>query len=385
MADLVLADISLANANVYYEVGVRQAAKERGCVLVAAEWADPVFDLKQMRRLQYPLADGAVGKRAAERAKKVLRAGLVQLVEGRSPVFDAVPGYPTDIDASKLPVFQDLVDTLSSFDAEVEAVRETPGKKAREERTRQLQASHGGKPIVREAAVLALLRLVRDNLGWPDVVAYVNSLPNQLQRHPLVMEQRLLALSKQKEKGDPAGAAAALKKLIRDVGPTSERWGLLGGRYKQLRNAATTKAERARYLDLAIEAYEEGMRLDLNDFYPTSNLPRLYRLRGGDGDEQKAVVAAMVTVAACQRSIDLRNDNEWTRQTLLGAAFDSADVEEARTLIPDIRNEGAVAWQLDTTLSDLEVSLDLQQDPEVKRGLGEILEELRELAEGTGG
>jgi hypothetical protein len=383
VADLVLADISLANANVYYEVGVRQAAKERGCVLVAAEWADPVFDLKQMRRLQYPLADGAVGKRAAERAKKVLRAGLVPLVEGRSPVFEAVPEYPK-VDPSKLPVFQDLVDTLSSFDAEVEAVRETPGQKAREERTRQLQTSHGGKPVVRETAVLALLRLVRDNLDWPDVVAYVDSLPDRLQRHPLVMEQRLLALSKQKEKGDPAGAAAALKKLIRDVGPTSERWGLLGGRYKQLRDAATTKAERVRYLDLAIEAYEEGMRLDLNDFYPTSNLPRLYRSRGRDGDEQKAVVAAMVTVAACQRSIDLRTDNEWTRQTLLGAAFDSGDVEEARTLLPDIQKEGAVAWQLKSTLKDLETSLKLQQDPEVKRGLGEILEELRELAGGSG-
>ena len=61
VADLVLADISLANANVYYEVGVRHAAQERGCVLIAADWADPVFDLTQMRRLRYPLADGAIG------------------------------------------------------------------------------------------------------------------------------------------------------------------------------------------------------------------------------------------------------------------------------------------------------------------------------------
>ena len=104
-------------------------------------------------------------------------------------------------------------------------------------------------------------------------------------------------------------AAGALKQLIRDVEPTSERWGLLGGRYKQLRNAATTEAERARYLDLAIDAYEQGMRFDLNDYYPTSNLPRLYRLRGGEGDEQKAVVAAMVTVAACERGVG------WARTT----------------------------------------------------------------------
>ena len=35
VADLVVADITLANANVYYEIGVRHAAKAQGCVLSA--------------------------------------------------------------------------------------------------------------------------------------------------------------------------------------------------------------------------------------------------------------------------------------------------------------------------------------------------------------
>ena len=38
-ADLVLADMTIANVNVYYEVGIRHAAKEKGCVLLAAEWS----------------------------------------------------------------------------------------------------------------------------------------------------------------------------------------------------------------------------------------------------------------------------------------------------------------------------------------------------------
>jgi hypothetical protein len=133
----------------------------------------------------------------------VLRRDLLPLVDGRSPVFEAVPDYPK-VDPTKLSIFQDLVDTLSSFDAEVEAVRETPGKNARRERTRQLQASHGGNAVFREAAVFALLRLVRDNLDWPDVVSYVDSLPERLQRNPLVMEQRLLALARQRKGIPPA-------------------------------------------------------------------------------------------------------------------------------------------------------------------------------------
>ena len=43
-ADLVIADISIANANVYYETGVRHAARRHGCILISAEWASPLFD-----------------------------------------------------------------------------------------------------------------------------------------------------------------------------------------------------------------------------------------------------------------------------------------------------------------------------------------------------
>jgi len=378
VADLVIADISLGNANVYYEVGVRHAAQEHGCVLVAADWAEPVFDLRQMRRLQYPLADGAIGQDTASKAQQVLLAALRPLAEGRSPVFDAVPGYPGAIDPARLPVFQDMADTLWSFDAAVEAIRASPGEE-RKRRTRQLLASYGDKPVIRESAVLELLRLVRDNLGWPDVVAYIGELPDRLRRHPLVIQQLHLAQAKQ---GDPAGAVGALRELIKRLGPTSERQGLLGGRYKELMGKSQDPAEREHYLDLAIEAYEQGMLLDLNDYYPASNLPRLYRLRGREGDERKAVVAVTITVEASQRSISLGLDDPWARQTLLGAAFDTGDVAEAAKLLTAIRKDGTARWQLKTTVKDLTVSLRQQQDPEVRRGLSEVLTSLRDLAEG---
>src|SRR3954451_9032539 len=87
IADLVVADITLANANVYYEVGVRHAAMNQGCVLVSADWARPVFDLDQMRQLRFPLANGDVSEESAEAARQVLRNDLKGLVNGSSPVF----------------------------------------------------------------------------------------------------------------------------------------------------------------------------------------------------------------------------------------------------------------------------------------------------------
>src|SRR5262245_54232577 len=59
-SDLVLAEMTILNANVYYEVGVRQAAQREGCVLIAANWARQAFDVDQMRRVTYPLPEGTI-------------------------------------------------------------------------------------------------------------------------------------------------------------------------------------------------------------------------------------------------------------------------------------------------------------------------------------
>lgn len=92
---VVIADITLANASVYYEIGIRHAPKERGCVLISADWARPVFDLDQMRQLRFPLIDGDIEDDEAVKAGvEALRTGLMGLVRGVSPEFEAVPGFP---------------------------------------------------------------------------------------------------------------------------------------------------------------------------------------------------------------------------------------------------------------------------------------------------
>ena len=60
LAELVLADLSLPNGNVYYEVGLRHAAKRTHCVLIGADWSRQLFDTDQIRTERYPLRDGTV-------------------------------------------------------------------------------------------------------------------------------------------------------------------------------------------------------------------------------------------------------------------------------------------------------------------------------------
>src|SRR5262245_51511826 len=64
-ADLVFADMTIPNGNVYYEVGIRHAAKKTGCVLLAADWSKQLFDVVQMRTIRYPLPEGYITEATA--------------------------------------------------------------------------------------------------------------------------------------------------------------------------------------------------------------------------------------------------------------------------------------------------------------------------------
>lgn len=59
MADLVLVDITLDNPNVWYELGVRDALRDRGAVLVHGPRVGKPFNIYSQRKLQYHVQDGA--------------------------------------------------------------------------------------------------------------------------------------------------------------------------------------------------------------------------------------------------------------------------------------------------------------------------------------
>jgi tetratricopeptide (TPR) repeat protein len=59
VADLVVADLTLDNPNVWYELGVRHALRARGVMLVQGPRAMQPFDLYTDRKLTYHLLDGA--------------------------------------------------------------------------------------------------------------------------------------------------------------------------------------------------------------------------------------------------------------------------------------------------------------------------------------
>ncbi len=122
ISDLVLADVSIPNGNVYYEVGIRHAAQRQGCIMTAATWSKPLFDIDQMRQIRYPLPAESISDETAAEIIKIVQAAIPKMADGDSPFYQVFPKYP-DYDPARATSFRKSLEELSKFQAEIIAAR----------------------------------------------------------------------------------------------------------------------------------------------------------------------------------------------------------------------------------------------------------------------
>ena len=90
IADLVVADISIHNANTFYELGIRHAFRDKRTFLIRSQGDEVPFDLKTDRYLSYDAADPAACLPVLVKALQATWASQHQ----DSPVFQLLPGLP---------------------------------------------------------------------------------------------------------------------------------------------------------------------------------------------------------------------------------------------------------------------------------------------------
>ena len=96
MADLVVADLTVDNPNVWYEVGVRHALRSRGVVILSGGKPTTAFDLYTDRKLRYGLAAGVPDPATLAKDRTALTTMVRDTMEswhGRkiSPVYNLLP------------------------------------------------------------------------------------------------------------------------------------------------------------------------------------------------------------------------------------------------------------------------------------------------------
>jgi len=119
IADVVIADISIHNANVFYELGIRHALRDKRTFLIKskqtdADEVDVPFDLKTDRYLVYDAAHPS-------QAVDVLSAALKLTLDSQnpdSPIYQLLPGLEPADPAKVLIVPLDFREELKRIEAE---------------------------------------------------------------------------------------------------------------------------------------------------------------------------------------------------------------------------------------------------------------------------
>jgi tetratricopeptide (TPR) repeat protein len=131
VADLVLADLTADNPNVWYELGVRHALRARGVVLVCGGRVTTAFDLYTDRKLRYGLKDGAPDPATLEDDRRQLTEMVKATMDswhGRtlSPVYHLMPNLQEpDWTSLRIGDVREFWEAHDAWDARIELARKT--------------------------------------------------------------------------------------------------------------------------------------------------------------------------------------------------------------------------------------------------------------------
>ncbi len=325
LCEFAVADLTAANTNVSYELGVRHATRPWSTVSIIAEGSRLPFDLAPLRCVPYKLSeDGtpdnvdATCEAIAAKLKYALRTVRdLPDAAGDSPVFALVNGMVGQhIDREKTDIFREEVRDSQEYKNKLAAARHKGVDAVRgvEQSIRKLMDADS-------TVVVDLFLSYRAVKAWGEMIRLVGAMTAPLAASVLVQEQYALALNRA---GEGEQAEAVLTKLIDTRGPSSETYGLLGRVYKDRWTAAkgdeSRKDEAPAHLDNAIDAYLKGFESDWRDAYPGINAaPHSRSLR--DLSDPK-ITALLPRRLVCRRASDRarRSPDYWDFATRLELA-----------------------------------------------------------------
>lgn len=366
LAEFVVADLTTANPNVFYELGVRHAAKPYTTVPIFATIGDLPFDVQLVRAIPYTLENGQLTEPAAAALGKALEARIQRALQGPaakdSPLFQLFDRFPgITLSADLIDVFRDRVESAQSFRARLAAARDTMPRTAAVAALKAIQDGLGNLQTVERGALVDLFLAYRDIEGWDEMVALYAQLPADLRDAALVRQQFALALNRQNQPGSRTRATVVLHQIIKDFGESAETYGLLGRVYKDLYKKATAARQvvaAAGYLDQAIEVYTRGFECEPLDYYPGINAITLLLEKGTPEAQQEVARLLPLVSFAAARLGGPTAGNYWTVATVLELALIGGDRALAARALARAVTAEAKPWMLKSTAEDLQTILD---------------------------
>lgn len=272
-ADVVVADVSTANCNAFYELGVRHALRPFTTIIISEDMYKFPFDIAQIAVRKYRHLGDDIGVSEAKRFIAELKQAVTEIL-AKDPPNDDSPVYTFLQGLRRLKLPDDI---NSNQAAGMKAVAAENNEVAPDEtHSALMQKVDEAQQKGDFAQAKALLGAVR-----------------ALQPDDPYITQRLALLTYKAKQDTPEKEIAALKEacdLLYTLDPTTsndtETLGLWGAVHKRLWDKAKDEVA----LDKAIRSYERGFYLR-NDYYNGINFAFLLNTRAAHGVELAKTVA----------------------------------------------------------------------------------------------
>ena len=271
LCDYAVADLTAANANVFYELGVRHAVRPATTALIFAEGFGALpFDVNSLRGLPYQLGkDGKPTQPDIDCAALAERLSFCRSQADQpptdSPVYQLVQGFP-DIQHLKTDVFRDQARYVVKVREQLAVARSMAKQdkvlalSAVNEVFYQIENVNEAEPGV----LIDVLLSYRAVEGWSQMISCVETLPRMMRGTVMVREQYAMALNRVKRDEE---AERVLLEVIDEHGPSSETYGILGRVYKDRWETAKCDGRNILaqgYLNKAIDSYRLARCLPWN-------------------------------------------------------------------------------------------------------------------------
>jgi tetratricopeptide (TPR) repeat protein len=344
-SDVFIADVTTANPNVMYELGLRHALSNAVTLLVAeADWAHRLpFDLGYARVIVYRAQPGGqLEPEEATRARSMLSEAIRQGI-GREGSYSPVYAFLQTLRPPELPG-SETGRRRGSGRASVTG--DIPLIEAPIESLRRAEEAVKSSPEMDMASVIEVMKGYQVKSAWEDLMKFVSDLPDSMKEVPQVAQMTALALNRL---GHYQKAIAILSSLISRTGGDSETFGILGLSYKRL-YASEHKQD---YLQGAIDSYRQAFIFAPNDYYAGVNLASLLALYASD-DARKELSGLVPRLRdqLAQRVEDPRADF-WEVASALEMAVIARDWPEASRFVSRLVSGSDAQWALASVVSQL--------------------------------
>ena len=340
-ADIVIADLSTANPNAIYELGVRHALRPHTTIIMAESQFKFPFDLSHIVIRPYEHLGKGIDAEHAEKVREELKDAIHTLLD------------KPDVDS---PVYR-FLPKLRAWNAGVAPLLEAAAAEAA-----PMAAAAGDDDSIAE--LMEMFQEAKKESEWSSAIRSLNKLIAKRPNDSYFQQQHALATYKSK-KPDPVAALNAAKEILQKLRPHEstdpETLGLWGAVHKRLYELTGDTAA----LDESIWAYEKGFYVK-NDYYNGINLAFVLNVRAANSADPQEANADVVQARRVRRRVaeitrkllaaGIKDDEGkvdadetfWVQASLAEALEGSGQKDEAAKLRQELAKTAPAPWMVDT-------------------------------------